>query len=152
LIVAIVLIVVVVVAVVAGIVAFGFFAARVSNTISREQVTNIANGQMAVAPGTSIAYQMTIPVGASNIYVTGTFSASGGTGNNVEILVMDQFDYVNWHSGSASSAIYDSGQVTTGNISAHLPSSGIYYLVYSNTFSTTTQKNVQTTVYLYYLA
>src|SRR5689334_9074067 len=90
LIVAIVLIVVVVVAVVAGILAVGYFTARVSNTISRQQFTNVSNGQIAVAAGTSIAYQMTIPVGASNIFVTGTFTVSGGTGNNVEVLVMDQ--------------------------------------------------------------
>jgi hypothetical protein len=64
---------------------------------------------------------------------------------------MDQANFVNWQNGHQASAYYDSGQLTTGTISASLPSSGTYDLVYSNAFSTFSSKNVQTTVNLYYL-
>jgi len=63
---------------------------------------------------------------------------------------MDETNFINWKNGHQSTAYYNSGQLTTGTISASLPSSGAYDLVYSNAFSTFSSKNVQTTVNLYY--
>lgn len=151
LIVAIVLIVVVVVAVIAGILVVGFVANRVSNVISGQQVVTLVNGVITVQPGHYNYYWMTIPAGATIVRVTGTFTVSGGSGN-VEVLVMDQSNYVSWTSGQHESALYDSGQVTTGTISASLMTSGTYYLVYSKDFYSATSVNVQTTAYLYYIA
>lgn len=51
--------------------------------------------------------------------------------------------------GSASSPAYQSSNYDK-NLSASLPAGGTYYLVYDNTFSLISQKNVQTTVSLTY--
>src|SRR2546428_64248 len=85
-----------------------------------------------------------------SVIVNGTFTASGGGGNDIEVFVMDQTNYVNWSNGHQANAYYDSGQVTTGTVSAYLPGGGTYYLVYSNAFSSVSSKNVQTTANLYY--
>ena len=64
---------------------------------------------------------------------------------------MDHANFINWQNGHQHTWYYTSGQFTTGSISASLPGAGTYDLVYSNTFSTVSSKNVDTTVYLYYL-
>lgn len=63
-------------------------------------------------------------------------------------MVMDQTDFVNWQNGHQVSTLYNSGQLTTASVSASLPGSGTYYLVYSNAFSTFSSKSVNTQVNL----
>ena len=148
LIIAIVIIAVVVGAVIGGIILLGVFNTLSSTTTQGS--LNIANGLITVQPGGYNYYPLTIPSGASSVIVNGTFTASGGGGNDIEVFVMDQTNYVNWSNGHQANAYYDSGQVTTGTVSAYLPGGGTYYLVYSNAFSSVSSKNVQTTANLYY--
>jgi hypothetical protein len=147
LIIAIVLIVVVVAAVIGGILLFAYFAPFSTTT---NHSLNMVNGLITVQPGYYNYYFVTVPSGASSVVMNGTFTASGGSGNNIEVLVMDQTNYVNWQNGNQATSYYDSGQVTTGTISANLPGGGTCYLVYSNTFSSVASKNVQTTANVYY--
>src|SRR2546427_9414942 len=148
LIIAIVIIAVVVGAVIGGILLFGAFNTLSSTTTQRSVA--IVNGVITVQPAQYYYYTLTVPSGATSVTVSGTFTASGGSGNDIEVLVMDQTNYVNWQNDHQANAYYDSGQVTTGTVSANLPGGGTYYLVYSNAFSTVSSKNVQTTANLYY--
>jgi hypothetical protein len=147
-IIAIIVIVIAVVAVIGGILAVGFFSALSPTTTQHSG--NIVNGLVTVAAGYYQYYQFTVPTAATSASVNGMFTASGGSGNDIIVLVFDQTNYVNWQNGHQATPYYNSGQVTTGTVSASLPSSGTYYLVYSNTFSTTSSKSVQTTVNLSY--
>src|SRR2546426_11571730 len=124
LIIAIVMIAVVVDAVIGGILLFGAFNTLSSTTTQRS--LNIINGLITVQPGQYNGYTLTIPSGASSVVVNGTFT-SGGSGNDIEVLVMDQTNYVNWSNSHQANAYYDSGQVTTDTISANLPGGGTYY-------------------------
>ena len=110
--------------------------------------SNVVNGQISVSAGQSEDYQITVPDGASNAQLTGNFQASGGSGNDIIVMVMDQTDFVNWQNGHQVSTLYNSGQLTTASVSASLPGSGTYYLVYSNAFSTFSSKSVNTQVNL----
>jgi type II secretory pathway pseudopilin PulG len=152
LIIAIVVIVVVVVAVIGGIFAIAVFnIASTSNLTSRtQQSANIVNGLITVQAGGYNYYPFTMAAGTTSISVNGSFTASGGSGNDIAVFVMDETNFINWKNGHQANAYYSSGQLTTGTISATLPSSGAYDLVYSNTFSTFSSKNVQTTVNVYY--
>ena len=47
--------------------------------------TNIVNGLITVNANTYETYTFTIPSGASNIQVSGSFTASGGSGNDVKV-------------------------------------------------------------------
>ena len=148
LIIAIIVIVIVAVAVIGGILAVGFFSALSSTTTQHSG--NIVNGLVTVPAGYYQYYQFTVPASATLVSVNGMFTASGGSGNDIIVYVFDSTNFVNWQNGYQASAYYNSGQTTTGTVSASLPSAGTYYLVYSNTFSTTSSKNVQTTVNLSY--
>lgn len=112
--------------------------------------TNIVNGNIGVSAGQYQDYQVTVPAGAYNAQLTGSFRASGGSGNDIIVYVLDQTNFVNWQNGHQVSAEYNSGQLTTSTFSLNLPASGTYYLVYSNTFSTFSSKTVNTQANLAY--
>jgi hypothetical protein len=112
--------------------------------------SNAVNGDISVSPGQYAEYQITVPDGASDAQLTGSFLASGGSGNDIVVLVMDQTNFVNWENGHQVSTYYDSGQVTTSSFMVSLPSSGTYFLVYSNQFSTFSSKSVNTQANLTY--
>ena len=116
-----------------------------------QHTSNVVNGLITVGAGSYSYYPIDLSGGVTGVSLQGSFTASGGSGNDIVVLVMDQADFTNWQNGHSVSAYYSSGQETTGTISASLPDgSGSYYLVYSNTFSTFSSKNVQTTVNLIY--
>jgi len=138
--------IIIVILFIAGI-SLGFWVTRNRPT---HYVSNLVNGLLTINGGNYQYYQFTVPSGASDIHVSGTFTASGGSGNDIRIYVLDNTSFVNWKNGHSVSTYYNSGQMTTGSISATLPSDGTYYLVYDNTFSVFSQKNVNTRATLSY--
>jgi hypothetical protein len=104
---------------------------------------DIVRGTITVNAGSYKYYQFTIPSRAFNIRVEGGIIASGGRGNDITMYIMDSTNFVNWQNGRGASAYYSSGQVTRVGFAFTLPSGGTYYLVIDNTFSITSQKNVE---------
>lgn len=88
-------------------------------------------------------YRFEVPAGARDIRVDGHFVATGGTGNDIQVLILGEDDFVNWQNGHRVMAYYDSGQITQSTITASLPGPGTYYLVFNNAFSLLTPKAVQ---------
>lgn len=111
---------------------------------------NVVNGDISVRAGQYEDYQLTVPANAAGAELTGNFLASGGSGNDIIVLIMDQTDYVNWQNGHQASTYYNSGQITTSTFNVSLPSGGTYFLVYSNQFSTFSSKSVNTQATLTY--
>jgi hypothetical protein len=103
---------------------------------------NIANGVNPVGAGNYAYYQFSVPTQAS---ISGDFTAFGGSGNDIIVVIIDETAYINWINGHSVSTYYNSGQMTTGSITASVPK-GNYYLIYSNKFSTVSNKNVKTNV------
>ena len=110
----------------------------------------IIDSAFTVGAISSQDYRFEVPPGATDIRVDGHFTATGGTGNDIQVLVMDEDGYVNWQNGHAARRYYDSGQVTQSTIAATLPHPGAYYLVFSNTFSLLTPKAVQARASVHY--
>jgi hypothetical protein len=103
----------------------------------------VVNGSVAV-PALGYAFY-TVRVDRSamnNAMIVGHVEATGGTGNDIEVLVGTESDFTNWENGHAASPIYDSGKVTAADVRASLPESGTYVVVFSNAFSTFTPKTV----------
>jgi hypothetical protein len=121
--------------------------------IQSTHTVNIANGLITVNPNDYKSYQFSVPSEATNVHVQGNFTASGDSGNDIEVLIVDSTDFINWQNRNQASAYYDSGQLTTSSFDVPLPSGPrTYYLVYSNTFSITSQKNVNTQANLSYMS
>jgi hypothetical protein len=103
---------------------------------------NMVNGVIPVGSGNDVYYQFSVPDQAS---ISGDFTAFGGSGNDIKVLILDETAYINWINGHSVSTYYNSGQMTTGSITATIPK-GNYYLIYSNKFSAFSDKNVKTNV------
>lgn len=118
--------------------------------IQSTHTVNIVNDLITVKANDYDYYQFYVPLGAANVQVQGSFTASGGSGNDIAVLIMDSTDFINWQNGKKAGTYYSSGQLTTSSFDVPLPSGlGTYYLVYSNTFSIISQ-NVNTQVILSY--
>jgi len=109
----------------------------------------IANTAFNVPAGSWRYYTIAVTSVMLSPHLEGTFTASGGSGNDIRVLVMTETDYVNWSNGHAVYPEYNSGQVTTGSFDVSL-NTGTHYLVYDNTFSSVSDKGVTTTVHLKY--
>lgn len=118
------------------------YSSPVYKTINK----NIVNSVVPVAAGKYVYYQFSVPSQAS---ISGDFTAFGGSGNDIIVLILDETAYINWINGHSVSTYYNSKQMTIGSITASVPS-GNYYLIYSNTFSTVSNKNVKTNVDISY--
>lgn len=77
-----------------------------------------------------------------NVQLVGRFTAQGGWGNDVEVLVTDEDGVVNYQNGHKYRNWYASGKVTADTLSVPLPA-GKFVLIISNTFSLLSQKSVQ---------
>ncbi len=82
-----------------------------------------------------------------NVFVSGRFSATGGTGNDVEVFILGQDEFTNWQNRHSVKTWFNSGRVTVSNISVQLPP-GNYFLVFSNNFSTMTPKAITANILL----
>jgi hypothetical protein len=107
--------------------------------LSTPIVQEIVKGDVTVNASSYAYYNFTVPSGASTIQVDGNFMVSGGS---IKVYIMNDVTFTGWQNGQNPSTYYNSGELTAGNFTVTLPSGGTYYLVYDNTFSLNTQKNV----------
>jgi hypothetical protein len=96
-------------------------------------------------------WKFSVPAGATNVRLQGHFVASGGSGNDVQVYLMNDDEFVNWRNRHPIKPIYNSQKVTQGTINVPLPSEiGTYYLVFDNRFSLISPKAVQDNLTLQY--
>jgi hypothetical protein len=106
------------------------------------RVMPLSPTQFLVGPGSMYYWNLTVIPGMRNFQLQGSFSVSGGRGNDIICGVMDRAQFQNWAKGHVAAGYYFSpGQVTTGEINLRL-SPGSYVLAFSNRFSAFSQKLV----------
>ena len=116
-----------------------------------QHTVNIANSTISVGALAYNDYQFGVPSGAYGVSLQGSFTAFGGTNNEIMVIVMNSGNFTIWSSGhSGYQFYYESGRQTIGTFNVSLPAGGTYYLVYNNEFSVLASKSVQTTVELVY--
>ena len=85
-----------------------------------------------------------------NVRVVGWFMASGGSRNDIRVLILDDIDFINWNNLHEVEGIYKTDKLTIGKIDVPITASGQYHLVFDNRFSEFSSKNVLAKVYLYW--
>jgi hypothetical protein len=112
--------------------------------LHRQSTGNVA---FTVNAGGMSNYKFTVPTGASNVTMKGHFTASGGSGSDIQVVVVNEDEYVNLQNGHPAKTFYNSGKVTQDSININLPAdAATYFVVFSNKFSLLTPKAVQTGV------
>jgi len=118
--------------------------------IPQKHRENIVNGIIGVQAGGYQAYPFFVPSGSTDVSVRGNFEASGGSGNDIRVFIVDSQSFINWKNRHQVSAYYSSGQLTTDTLNVSVPTGKQMYLIFDNSFSIFTDKQVRTTIDLIY--
>lgn len=105
-------------------------------------ITSIVNSSFTVAPGQFKYFPFNV---ATFSNINGRFRAQGGSGNDIEVIVLDSDALENFRNGHRVGTFYNSGKMTVGTININL-NPGSYYLVFNNVYSMLTNKAVEANV------
>jgi len=84
----------------------------------------------------------------ATLVLQGEFVAMGGSGNDIDLFVMDEINLKNWENNHPATFIYHSGQLTAAKWELTLSQPDIYYIVFSNRFSLFSNKVINVTATL----
>jgi hypothetical protein len=121
-----------------------------SQIISLPHTQVITNTALTIAALGSSYYKFVVPPGATDVLLSGHFTATGGMGNDIEVYVLSDDEFVNFQTHHSTQTFYNSGRITQDSFNARLPGGGTYYLVFSNNYSLLTPKAVQADAVLHY--
>lgn len=99
-------------------------------------------GPVEVAALSSKPFTVLVTEEMPGARLKGAIRASGGTGNDIDLLVMNEKDFANWSNGHPVSVHFQSGKQTLIELDVPLPP-GTHRIVFSNTFSSFTPKVIQ---------
>ena len=128
----------------------GMRVSPLPNLVSLPRTMPITNGAITVRAAGYLYYKFSVPAGATNVFVDGHFSATGGTGNDIEVVILNEDNFANFQNHHDAQTYYNSGKVTQNSINAVLPAGETYYLVFNNGFSLLTAKAVAADATLHY--
>jgi zinc-ribbon domain len=104
-------------------------------------------GAFTVGALASNNYTFTAPAGAFDVTLKGHFAATGGSGNDIEVFVLSEDEFVNWQNGHPAKTFFNSEKITQDSINLTLPSEAAsYHVVFNNKFSLLTPKAVQANI------
>jgi len=125
----------------------------------------ILDTPFSVTPHNFRYYKFSLPEGSTNVAIVGEFAAAAESDNRksesksqpqetetgIELYVLSESAFAIWQTGYATNSVFESGRVSHGKVQADLPAGpGVYYLVFSNKFSSKTGKKVNADVVLRY--
>jgi len=120
--------------------------------LSQPYTQPIVNSAVTIKARSILWYTIVIPPNVTKPVVNAHFAASGGSGNDIIIYVVNSDGLANLSNNRAAATFFNSGRVTEQDFSVFLPSApGIYYLVLDNRFSIITPKAVQINATLSYV-
>ena len=111
----------------------------------------VARGNFVVPPKTYISFRFTVPQGAVNAKVKGVFHAFGGSGNDIQAVIANPFQFENWINGHQAQVLYGTERITNGTIDVEGIAPGDYILAFNNKFSAFSKKQVTALIGLSYL-
>jgi hypothetical protein len=111
----------------------------------------LVNGNFVVQPLRYGTVQFSVPGGATQVKVKGFFRASGGTGNDIQVVIASPVEFQNWIDGRQAQVFYATGKVTGGAINVENLPPGDYTLAFNNKFSALSRKQVTAVLTLSYV-
>jgi len=111
----------------------------------------LLSGPLTLAAGEIKRIPVTVKDDMSKVRIVGRFAASGGTRDDIEVLVFaSRDDFTNWQSGNEARVIFQTGRKKVGDIDVPLKNPGTYDLVFSNKHAVLLLRNIEATVKLEY--
>ena len=115
-----------------------------ANPVNEDIIETVQPENLAITlnPGKFWFRPIFMPEGGT---FSGRFRAKGGSGNDVEVYILDSDGFENFRNRNSAQTYYNSGRKTVESFNVMLPA-GNYYLVISNTFSIISTKTVSLTI------
>ena len=89
-------------------------AAQKSRLVPHEE--KIVDGQVSVQAGKTVTYSVEVTPDMAEPALKGTFSASGGGGNDVQVAIADAANMSNWVNDHQAAVLWETpGKQTTGS-------------------------------------
>jgi hypothetical protein len=107
---------------------------------------NLFSGQITVKRDSCVTNTFTVEPGMLNFHVVGQFNASGGVGNDIQVVLADSNEFQNWINGHEAKVFYSTGKETTEHFDIGPLSPGQYIFAFNNKFSLFADKQVFTRV------
>ncbi len=108
----------------------------------RQRVVQLSPSALTVGARQYRYYRFYVPV---TTRIGGRFRATGGSGNDINVMILDADGFENFQNGHSVGTYYNSGYVTVGNINVDL-GRGVYFLIFANRASLVTSKAVETII------
>ena len=102
-----------------------------------DEVT-VVNSQFQVAAGKSACSSLNVSSSASAAKIVGSAAASGGSHNDIRVLVIKDQKVI----------VYDSGRLQSAKLNVRISEPGAYALCFDNTFSLVSSKTVRASIKL----
>jgi hypothetical protein len=119
--------------------------------VIKHWTVKLGSENVIIEPGRYQYVQFATSSDMQAIKIVGHVEATGGSGNDVEVFVMDEDTFVNWKNHHQTAALFQSGRVTATSLELDLPSAeNRYYLIFNNGFSLLSNKAVVSSVVLKY--
>jgi len=123
-----------------------------SSVPKTEYSSTIAKGVVNVDASDYDFRQFEVPTNASNAIVRGSFYVNGSSADKIRVMILNDETFSKWQSDhTLAENYYFSTDVTTANLEADVPSGQTLYIVFDNTFSATSSKNVIVDIELAFL-
>ena len=137
------------------------YAQEIQEFVGWKHDEAILDESVSIPPGNFRYYKFALPQASTNVVIVGQFGTSsekgahtqpvGGSDSGVEVYVLSDSAFAIWQKGYSTGSVYESGRVDSGKIQADLPAgAGVYYLIFSNKFSTKAGKKVEASALLRY--
>jgi hypothetical protein len=110
-----------------------------TNTIQTQRREVLVQGSFVVEPGHFNSSRF--EASGRGVRVEGRFRAQGGSGNDIEVYIVDEDGFENYRNGHNVPTYYNSGRVTVGRINVNL-GEGVYYIIFNNQFAVLSNKAV----------
>lgn len=99
-------------------------------------------------------FTFNVPARCSNVHIDGSFEATGGSGNDIEVYVFDGDGFTDWTNRQQAQTYYNSGRQSTDTLKLQLrptaDTPATYYLVFNNRFSFLSNKKISSDIKLHY--
>jgi hypothetical protein len=109
--------------------------------LTRPVSITVRTGQFLVKAGQYSYSKVTVTSKMLNAHLVGSFQASGGMGNDIQVVVADGMEFQNWVNGHPARLLFSTQKVTAGRMDVPL-APGTYILAFNNGFSLVSDKRV----------
>ena len=102
--------------------------------IDTTNTTLFPGGSVSITAETNLNYTFNVAANMQDVSVTGYFNCTGGAPNLIEVYLMNDSTYAKWlkNPGGQSTILYDSEEMSSGQLNEAITTPGIYHLIFSN--------------------